>query len=290
MHRIGFVGLGMMGGPMAANILRGGFDVVAFDQRSDAAGTLAEEGGRAAGSLSELAQCDAAVVMVNTDAQARDVVGALLDANPKPTFAILCMSTILPSSARELGERATAARVGFLDAPVSGGPVVAQFGALAIMAGGDAGLFERARPVFQAMGNVVRHVGEVGSGLAVKLVNNMIAIQTLPVVAESLRVGVEQGIELATLVDVIRESSGNTWITQNWDQAQAFLQLLLADQTQLESLLATGRKDLELARAFCAESGLAAPLLEQAIATLDARGADGLRTDLEAIVATGDRS
>jgi 3-hydroxyisobutyrate dehydrogenase-like beta-hydroxyacid dehydrogenase len=199
------------------------------------------------------------------------------------------MSTILPSSAREIGERAASAGVGFLDAPVSGGPIVAQLGALAIMVGGDGGLFDRARPVFEAMGNVVRHVGDVGSGLAVKLVNNMIAIQTLPVVAESLRVGVEQGIDLATLVEVIRESSGNTWITQNWDQTQAFLQLLLSDPAQLESLLATGRKDLELAREFCAEAGLAAPLLEQSIATLDARGAEGLRADLEAMIAAGEK-
>lgn len=278
----------MMGGPMAANLVRGGFDVVAYDPRSEAVSALAREGAGAAAGLSEIAQCDAAVVMVNTDAQARDVVDALLGAQPQGPFSILCMSTILPSSARELGERAATAGIGFLDAPVSGGPVVAQFGALAIMAGGDGGLFERARPVFEAMGNVVRHVGEVGSGLAVKLVNNMIAIQTLPVVAESLRVGVEQGMELTTLVDVIRESSGNTWVTQNWDQAQAFLQLLLSDNSQLESLLATGRKDLELARAFCAEAGLAAPLLEQSIATLDARGAEGLRADLQAIVPAGD--
>jgi 3-hydroxyisobutyrate dehydrogenase-like beta-hydroxyacid dehydrogenase len=109
------------------------------------------------------------------------------------------------------------------------------------------------------------------------------------VVAESLRVGVEQGIDLATLVEVIRESSGNTWITQNWDQTQAFLQLLLSDPAQLESLLATGRKDLELAREFCAEAGLAAPLLEQSIATLDARGAEGLRADLEAMIAAGEK-
>jgi 3-hydroxyisobutyrate dehydrogenase-like beta-hydroxyacid dehydrogenase len=274
---------------MAANLVRGGFEVLAYDQSSEAASAITAEGGHAAGSLADIAACDAAVVMVNTDLQAREVVVALLDARPQPSFSILSMSTILPSSAREIGERAASAGVGFLDAPVSGGPIVAQLGALAIMVGGDGGLFDRARPVFEAMGNVVRHVGDVGSGLAVKLVNNMIAIQTLPVVAESLRVGVEQGIDLATLVEVIRESSGNTWITQNWDQTQAFLQLLLSDPAQLESLLATGRKDLELAREFCAEAGLAAPLLEQSIATLDARGAEGLRADLEAMIAAGEK-
>jgi len=153
------------------------------------------------------------------------------------------------------------------------------------MAGGDTALFERARPVFAAMGQSIHHVGAVGTGLAVKLVNNMIAIQTLPVVAESLRVGVEQGMDLTTLVEVIRESSGDTWITRNWDRALAFLRLLMSDRSQLDSLVVTGRKDLELARSFCREAGLAAPVLEQAIATLDEQRIESLRENLAAIVA-----
>jgi len=283
-HSIGFVGLGMMGAPMAANLVRGGFAVHAYDLRREAVDALVAEGGKAATGLPAVARCDAAIVMVNTDAQAREVVDALLGAGPTPPFAILSMSTILPRTARELGARSAAAGVGFLDAPVSGGVVVARLGALAIMVGGERALFERARPVLEAMGRVVRLVGDVGAGLTVKLVNNMIAIQTLPVVAESLRVGVEQGMDLATLVDVIRASSGNTWITENWDQARAFLQLMVADPAQLESLVATGRKDLELARAFCAEAGLAAPLLERAIEALDEQSVRTLRANLEALL------
>jgi 2-hydroxy-3-oxopropionate reductase len=290
MHRIGFIGLGMMGTPMASNLLRSGFDVLAYDLQRDALDGFVQAGGRAATALTELVDCDAAIVMVNTDSQAREVIGALLDAGPTPPFAVLSMSTILPSTARDLGNRAAAAGVGFLDAPVSGGPVVAQFGALAIMAGGDVALFERARPVFAAMGQSIHHVGEIGTGLAVKLVNNMIAIQTLPVVAESLRVGVEQGMDLATLVGVIQESSGDTWITRNWDRALMFLRLLMSDRSQLDSLVVTGRKDLELARAFCAEAGLAAPVLEQAITTLDEERIESLRQNLAAIIAAAERS
>ena len=276
MHRIGFIGLGMMGTPMASNLLRSGFDVLAYDLQRDALDGFVQAGGRAATALTELVDCDAAIVMVNTDSQAREVIGALLDAGPTPPFAVLSMSTILPSTARDLGNRAAAAGVGFLDAPVSGGPVVA--------------LFERARPVFAAMGQSIHHVGEIGTGLAVKLVNNMIAIQTLPVVAESLRVGVEQGMDLATLVGVIQESSGDTWITRNWDRALMFLRLLMSDRSQLDSLVVTGRKDLELARAFCAEAGLAAPVLEQAITTLDEERIESLRQNLAAIIAAAERS
>jgi 3-hydroxyisobutyrate dehydrogenase len=94
---------------MAANLVRGGFEVLAYDQSSEAASAITDEGGHAAGSLADIAACDAAVVMVNTDLQAREVVVALLDARPQPSFSILSMSTILPSSAREIGERAASA-------------------------------------------------------------------------------------------------------------------------------------------------------------------------------------
>lgn len=289
-HRIGFVGLGMMGAPMATNLVRAGFEVLAHDLRRDALEVFVEAGGRAARKLSEVTDRDAVIVMVNTDAQAREVTHALLDAGPEPPFAILCMSTILPSTARTLAEKARDAGVGFLDAPVSGGPVVAELGALAIMAGGDAALFERARPVLEAMGQSIHHVGEVGTGLAVKLVNNMIAIQTLPVVAESLRVGIEQGVPLAKLIEVIRDSSGDTWITRNWDRALAFVTLMLAEKSQLDSLVVTGRKDLELARAFCAEAGLAAPLLEQALTAFDGDFVEALRENLEALAVAADET
>jgi len=286
MNRIGFVGLGMMGAPMAASLVRGGFEVHAHDLRREAVEGLAAAGGHVAPGLPALARCEATIVMVNTDAQAREVIEALLAAGPEPHFAILCMSTILPATARELAARADDRGVGFLDAPVSGGPVVAQLGALAIMAGGDAALFDRARPILEAMGRMVRHVGGPGAGITVKLVNNMIAVQMLPIVAEALRVGIAHGMDLATLVDVIRASSGNTWITEKWDQARVFLQLLSADPAQLDSLVATGRKDLELARALCADKSQGAPRLEQAIATLDERAVEALRADLAAIVAS----
>jgi 3-hydroxyisobutyrate dehydrogenase-like beta-hydroxyacid dehydrogenase len=282
MQTIGFIGLGMMGGPMAANLAKAGFRVVGYDLRHEAVAELAAQGGAGAGSLTELAGCDAAVVMVNTDAQARAVVGELIGHGGPPR--LLCMSTILPSTIRELGEQARAAGLGVLDAPVSGGPVVAKLGGLAIMVGGEAALFEESRPVLAAMGGAIRHVGPLGAGLAVKLVNNMIAITTLPVVMEALHLGVAQGLELGTMVEVIRESTGNTWVTQAWDQAQALLAFVGSDPAQFESLARTGLKDLELAMTLCRESGLEAPFLSQAIATQEKHG---IATVLPHVVALG---
>jgi 3-hydroxyisobutyrate dehydrogenase-like beta-hydroxyacid dehydrogenase len=236
------------------------------------------------GGLPELAECDAAIVMVNTDAQARQVIGELVSVQRGRPAAILCMSTILPSTVRELGETAASAGIGLLDAPVSGGPVVAQLGRLAIMVGGDGALFERARPVLEAMGSAIRHVGPLGAGLTLKLLNNMIAISGVPLVLEALRIGVAQGLELSTMVEVIRASSGNTWVTQEWEQAQLFLEFALRDPSQLDALVTTGLKDMELVSRFCEEAGLAAPLLGSAIRALDQHGVEGLWANLEAVM------
>ena len=284
MRRIGFVGLGVMGGPMAANLVKAGFQVDACDVRREAVDALVAQGGRAVGGLPELAECEAVIVMVNTDAQARGVIGELVSVLRQRPVAILCMSTILPSTIRELGDEVAGAGIDLLDAPVSGGPIVAQLGRLAIMVGGEGGLFDRARPVFEAMGSAIRHVGPLGAGLTLKLLNNMIAISGLPLALEALRIGLAQGLELSTMVEVIKASSGNTWLTQEWEQARLFLEFALRDPSQLEALVTTGLKDMELVGRFCEEAGHTAPLLGSAIRALDGHGVDGLRADLDAVM------
>jgi 3-hydroxyisobutyrate dehydrogenase-like beta-hydroxyacid dehydrogenase len=284
MQHIGFVGLGVMGAPMAANLLAKGFRVTAQDLRREAVDRLAAQGASPAGGLKDLAECDAVIVMVNTDAQAREVIAALISLLRERPCPIVSMSTILPSTAREFGERAGAAGIGFLDAPVSGGPIVAQLGRLAIMVGGDRALFEEAKPVFEAMGDAIRHVGPLGAGLTVKLVNNMIAISTVPLVMEALRIGLAQGIELPTMIEVIKASSGNTWVTEEWEQTKMFLEFALRDPSQLDALVKTGLKDMELVASFCATAGIDAPLLQHAIRSLGEHGVDGLRSNVTTVL------
>jgi 3-hydroxyisobutyrate dehydrogenase-like beta-hydroxyacid dehydrogenase len=284
MQQIGFVGVGVMGGPMAANLLEKGFRVTAQDVRREAVEELVARGASAAEGLEDLVGCDAIIVMVNTDAQAREVIGALvplLRERPRP---IISMATILPSTIRELGETAGAVGIGLLDAPVSGGPIVAQLGGLAIMVGGDRALFEDTRPVFEAMGSSISHVGPLGAGLTLKLVNNMIAISAVTLALEGLRIGLAQGMDLSTMVDVIRASSGNTWLTEEWEQAQMFLRFALRDPSQLDALVKTGLKDMELAASVCASAGIEAPLLQHSIRALDEHGVDGLGSNLTAVL------
>jgi len=283
-RRIGFVGLGVMGEPMAVNLLRAGFRLEAWDVRREPVDALAAQGATAVDGLGDLFGCDAVIVMVNTDDQAREVIEELIRVLHQRPVSILDMSTILPSTIRGLGETAARAGVGLLDAPVSGGPIVAQLGRLAIMVGGKRALFDEARPVFEAMGSAIHHVGPLGAGLTLKLLNNMIAISALPLVLEALRVGLAQGLQLSTMVDVIRASSGNTWLTQEWQQAQLFLEFALRDPGQLEALVTTGLKDMELAATFCERAGVDAPLLRDAIRSVEQHGADGLRSDLNAVI------
>jgi 3-hydroxyisobutyrate dehydrogenase-like beta-hydroxyacid dehydrogenase len=284
MKTIGFVGLGIMGAPMAASLLKGGFEVAAYDLRSEAVEAIAERGGLRARQLEDLTPCDAVVVMVNTDAQARAVIGPLiplLREHPRP---IVSMSTILPSTIRELGRSASLAGVGMLDAPVSGGPIVAQMARLAIMVGGDRALFDEVKPLLQAMGESITHVGPLGAGLTLKLVNNMIAINALPIVLQAFRIGLAQGLDLSTMVEVIKASSGNTWVTDQWEQARMLLSFVLEDVPELDSLWKTGLKDMELATELCAQAGIDAPLLRHASNGLKEHGLEGLRESLTKVM------
>jgi 3-hydroxyisobutyrate dehydrogenase-like beta-hydroxyacid dehydrogenase len=284
MERIGFVGLGVMGAPMAANLLEKGFGVTAHDVRRKAVEQLVSRGASAAGALEDLVGCDGVIVMVNTDAQAREVIESLIPLLHERPGPIISMSTILPATVRELGETAAAGGIGLLDAPVSGGPIVAELGGLAIMVGGDPGLFEEARSVFEAMGSAIRHVGPLGAGLTLKLINNMIAISAAPLVLEALRIGLAQGMDLPTMVDVIKASSGNTWITAEWDRAKLFLEFALRDPSQLEGLVETGLKDMELVASSCAAAGIEAPLLHHSIRALKEQGVEGFRSNLTAVM------
>jgi 3-hydroxyisobutyrate dehydrogenase len=167
MQRVGFIGLGNMGGPMAANLLKAGFAVSVFDLSDEACAPLAAAGGRVAESAADAAaDCDFLVSMLPAGKHVAGLYlgeGGLLAQLPE-TATVLDCSTIDAQTAREVGEAAAAKGVGFLDAPVSGGVAAAQAGTLAFMCGGDAAVFERAQPVLDAMGRASFHAGPAGAG------------------------------------------------------------------------------------------------------------------------------
>jgi 3-hydroxyisobutyrate dehydrogenase len=209
--RVGFVGLGQMGRPMARNILKAGFELVVHNRTRAKAEQLAAEGARLADSPADVAAaCELVLSCVPGPADVERVYlgegGVLSRAR---AGQVLCdMSTIDPETHRRIAAEAAARGAEYLDAPVSGGTSGARDATLAIMVGGSAPAFERARPVFAAIGQSIHHVGPVGAGATVKLVNQMMAAISSLAAVEGLVLGAKAGIDPDLLVEIISSSSG----------------------------------------------------------------------------------
>jgi 3-hydroxyisobutyrate dehydrogenase-like beta-hydroxyacid dehydrogenase len=210
--RIGLAGLGIMGSRMAANVAAAGLPLTVWNRTAETARTWAEKhGAGVAETPAQLAQASDIVVTMVVDADSVRAVlfgpeGVVAGAHP----GLLCvdMSTIGPAAAVAIGADLAAAGIGFVDAPVTGSAPAAQDGTLTIMAGGDREAFERARPLFAAVGELVVHAGAVGQGQAVKVINNAVAAANAAAVAEALVVASAEGVDLDALIAVMEAGSG----------------------------------------------------------------------------------
>ncbi len=197
---IGFIGLGIMGRPMARNVLGAGFPLVVYDLQPGPVADLVAAGARAAASPAALAQQVDVVLLCLPDSP--DVQAALTGpegvlAGARPGQVIVDMSTISPVVARELAAAAAAQGVTLLDAPVSGGQVGAVQGTLSIMVGGDAAAFAQVRPVLAAMGKTILHIGDSGAGQVTKACNQIVIAVTIEAVAEALVLAAKAGVDPA---------------------------------------------------------------------------------------------
>jgi 3-hydroxyisobutyrate dehydrogenase-like beta-hydroxyacid dehydrogenase len=210
--RIGFVGLGIMGGRMAANLARAGHELVVFNRtRERAEAWIAEHGGTLAPTPAAVgAQAEVVITMVVDGDQVEHVLlgpdGVAGGAAP----GVLCvdMSTIAPAQTRAIGAALAERGLRFVDAPVTGSSPKAEDGTLTIMVGGAEEDVARARPLFEVMGEVVVHVGPLGQGQVVKLINNAVAAANASTLAQALIVGRATGVDLDALVEVMAAGSG----------------------------------------------------------------------------------
>jgi 3-hydroxyisobutyrate dehydrogenase len=213
-RRVGFVGIGNMGWPMAANLVRAGFGVMAVDAAAGrAAAFAAEVGGSAADAEDASAEADAMVTMLPTSDHVADVI-ARIRARLRPGTLVIEMSSGVPSVTRALAADLAAHGVGLVDCPVSGGVARARTGDLAIMAGGAAGELLRAERVLAALGTSVHHCGGVGAGQAMKALNNLVSAGGFLIGIEALLIGQKFGLDPALMVDVLNSSSGMNNSTQ----------------------------------------------------------------------------
>jgi 3-hydroxyisobutyrate dehydrogenase-like beta-hydroxyacid dehydrogenase len=210
---VGFIGLGNMGGPMALNLVKHGFALVVHDIDPAKTEPLRERNAKVETSAERVAAAvDRTICMVETTAQAEAVIAGEqgIVKGARAGHVVVCMSTIDPLAVRRLGETLAARGVALLDAPVSGGTVRAKSGELSIIVGGAKDTFEGCRDLFQAMGTKIFHVGDLGQGLAMKLINNMLGQVARVAIAEALVMGVKAGLDPQTIYDVVRVSTGTS--------------------------------------------------------------------------------
>lgn len=225
MQRVGLIGLGAMGVPMARNILKAGFPLAVWARRREAAREIESEGASWAASPADLARASDVMILSVTNSPDVEALVAgpegLLEGAAKGAI-IVDMSTIAPTVSRSLAALCATRGVFFLDAPVSGGTQGAAAGTLTIMVGGDGAALERARPVLDAIGGKIFHVGPSGAGEVVKLVNNVLVGVIAAATAEAMVLGVKAGAEVETMAEVVGASTGSSWQLANQFPLRAF--------------------------------------------------------------------
>ncbi len=218
MESVGFIGLGIMGRPMAINLLRAGFPVVVYNRTEDKTEALVKEGAEKAASPAEVARYCPVVVTIVSDTP--DVQEVILGNNGviegvEAGSIVIDMSTISPRATREIGLLLGKKGASMLDAPVSGGDIGAQQGTLSIMVGGDAGIFARCRHILSAMGKSIVHVGPSGMGQTVKLMNQILVAGHLNALAEALLFAQKSGADLEKAISAVEGGAAGSWALSN---------------------------------------------------------------------------
>lgn len=256
--KVGFIGLGAMGAPMAARIAAGRFPLIVYDANSErAAAVAAEIGCRRAGALAEVgASSDIIVTMLPSSDVVATVLGGpnglLIAVQPGALF--LEMSSGVPGRTRQLADEVAARGGQLIDAPVSGGVARAKSGELAIMVGGGDEAYARAQPLLNAMGSTLVRTGSVGTAHAMKALNNLVSAGGFLIGIEALLIGSRYGLDPAMMVDVLNASTGMNNSTQ-----KKFKQFVLSRQFNAGFGLDLMVKDLGIALGVAEETGAAAP-------------------------------
>jgi 3-hydroxyisobutyrate dehydrogenase len=278
MKRLGFVGLGAMGSPMAKSLAGAGFELKVFDVLDERTRPLVDLGAESSASPKDAAEgSEALVVMVANADQARGVLfgdGNVAEALAEGA-AVVVMSTIGPEAVRELADNLAGSGLRTLDAPVSGGVARAERGDLLIMAGGPEDLFEELRPALEAMGSSVVHCGpRVGDGQAVKLVNQLLCGVHIAAAAEALAYAEALGLDPRFVFETIRHGAANSFMLEDRGE-----RMLKEEFVPTKSALDIFVKDMGLVSQAAEEQGFETPLATAALEMYLAGKDAGLGTE-----------
>jgi len=281
---IGWIGTGIMGAPMARRLIGGGNRVRVFNRSAEKARALAADGATVA---SDAAACAAGAEMVFImvpDTPDVEATVAKIEPVLKAGQIVIDMSTVAPAAERAISARLKAKGVEYLDAPVSGGDVGARDGTLAIMVGGDAAAFERARPLFELMGKRITHMGASGAGQMTKLANQIAVALALEAAAEAIKFAQGGGLDASRVVEAIGAGAAGSWQLSNLGPK------IIAGDYRPGFFVKLIRKDLRLVAEAARESGLALPGLALMASMFNTAAALGHDLDgTQAVAAALDR-
>ena len=286
--KIAFIGLGNMGGGMAANLVKAGHAVRAFDPAKSAIERAKSSGCEMFLSASEVVQGVEAVVSMLPNGAIVDQVYAsdVIGCAPRDAILIDC-STIDVATARKVEASAAAGGYAMVDAPVSGGIAAADAGTLTFMVGGTAEGFAAAEPILQAMGKAVIHAGGAGAGQAAKICNNMILGATMIATCEAFRLAEKLGLDLQTFFDISSQASGQSWSMTSYCPVPGVGPETPADRDYQGGFAAALMlKDLKLAMAAAADAGANVPMGALAEQLYDAFAAEHGASDFSGIIKT----
>lgn len=266
--KISFIGLGNMGGPMAANLVKAGYSVTAFDLMDSHREQAAKDGCQLADSAAASVEgADFVVTMLPNGKIVESVLidkDRLLEVAPKTALFIDC-STVAPANSQRVSEAAKAHAVAMIDAPVSGGTAAAAAGTLAFMCGGAAEEVARAEEVLLGMGKAVFHAGDHGAGSVAKICNNMLLAIHMAGTAEALQMGVNNGLDPKVLSEIMQASSGNNWSLEKYNPYPGVLPNVPASNDYQGGFLTDLMlKDLHLADELASSSRSLTPMGKRA--------------------------
>lgn len=278
MLRVGFIGLGAMGLPMALNLHRAGLLVGAWNRSPGKAAALAAETGTmaAATPAALAAECDVLVTCVSADEDLLEVIDAVAPALPAGAVVVDC-STVAAATAREAAARLAATGAGFLDCPVSGGTEGAVAGTLSIMIGGDEAHLAKARPALEAMGGSLVHMGPVGAGQAAKATNQIMVAGINQAVTEALAFGRAQGLPMDKLIAALEKGAAGNWFLSRRGPT------MIRGEYPLGFKVGLHAKDLEICRRMAAELGVKLPVVEMTLVHYARLPAQSAEEDISAL-------
>jgi 3-hydroxyisobutyrate dehydrogenase len=283
-ENIGFVGLGMMGLPMARNLVEDGYSVNVFDLNEATVNAAKEFGASSSDSAADTASLSDIVITMVPDSEHVEAVIAGPDGileGLKPGSVVVDMSTIDPEMGKKMANLIEAKGSNFVDAPVTGGVGGAEAGTLSILVGGNAEVFERALPVLNVLGGDVSHMGPVGSGHTTKIANQLIGVATLAGISEAFVLAKKSGLDMQAFFDAVKNGAGRSWALETLGPK------ILDGDFAPGFMVKHMQKDLRLAGQLAADTGTALPtstLIAQLYRSVQADGPDAVNQGHQALV------